>query len=301
MARPDHAHVPQDDVDLQPSKVRTDDEVVVSHPTRPGTAGDGLPACRIRPHTHDKFDRHRAYCAIFNRGMYKKWPDNRGYLELFASNGIALDGADEVDGCPMLAAACQPPFSRMALVELNPAYADALERRLCGRGFGEDVARVFCGDANDPAVLAEAMAFLPSSGLTFAFIDPEDINGDWDAVKYLAALRRRGQRIDFLINLPIGPMKRNYDKAAKAVTAVLGTEEWYSRVKAGDPLGRVFRETYALQFKRIGLAVAEHMEIRTEGSNTPVYDLVFASGDPKGIEFWQKIQGIKPGGQRKLF
>jgi len=146
--------------------------VVVSMPTGPVIATDGLPARLIKPHSLEKFDRHRKYCTIFNNGMKNLWVGNRGYLELFAATGSAVveDDGSEVDGCPLLAA--QSEFSRLAFVEFNPILAAALEQRLRQRGVNFDRARVFCGDANDPMVLAEALAFLPDPGLNFAFIDP---------------------------------------------------------------------------------------------------------------------------------
>jgi three-Cys-motif partner protein len=276
---------------------RVEEQTLLSLPTAPGIATDGLPARIIKAHTHEKFDRHRRYCSIFNGGMRKHWPDNRGYLELFASSGIALDGRDEVEGCPLNAAMCDPPFQRLAFVEFSEPLAAALEERFRRRGIGPDRVRVFLGDANNPDVLAEAMSFLPKPGLNFAFIDPEDINGHWGAVEFLASLHP-AQRVDFLINLPIGSMKRN--PTSKAITAVLGTDEWEPRVRAGEPLGLVFRETYALQFKRLGFIVAEHTEIRAEANNTPVYDLVFASRHHRALDFWRKIEAVAPNGQRQL-
>jgi three-Cys-motif partner protein len=271
--------------------------VVVSMPTGPVIASDGLPARLIKPHSLEKFDRHRKYCTIFNNGMKSLWVGNRGYLELFAATGLAVveEDGSEVDGCPLLAA--QAEFSRLAFVEFNPTLAAALKQRLRHRGVSADRARVFCGDANDPSVLAEALTFLPDPGLNFVFIDPEDINGDWDAIKFLASYGR--QRVDFLVNLPIGSMKRNH--RSKAITAVLGTDAWEPRVLAGEPLGLVFRETLAAQFQRIGFQVAEHMEIRAFANQTPVYDLVFASRNARAIDFWRKIQKINPYGQRQLF
>jgi three-Cys-motif partner protein len=273
------------------------EEVVIPLPGGPQLASDGLPARLIKPHTHEKFERHRKYCTIFNRGMSTRWPDNRGYLELFAGSGLAIEGEDEADGCPLNAAKSNPPFSRMAFVEFSGVLAGALDRRLDRIG-ACDRARVFCGDANDPAVLAEALAFLPNPGLIFAFIDPEDINGSWDAVRFLAAQYPR-QRIDFLINLPIGSMKRN--PSSKAITTVLGTEECKPRLDAGEPLGLVLRETYAKQFRKLGFEVAEHTEIRAQVNHTPIYDLVFASRNKRGLSFWKKIQEIEPDGQRPLW
>jgi three-Cys-motif partner protein len=283
------------------SEFEPDDQVVVSLPTGPEIASDGLLARVIRPHTHEKFDRHRQYCSIFNSSMRNYWKDNRGYLELFCSSGIAIDRGVEFDGCPLRAAASDPPFTRMAFVEFNPVLVNALEDRLRARDVAPERAEVFCGDANDVDVLATAMGYLPAPGLIFCFVDPEDINSSWSAIEYLASrYKTHGQRVDFLINLPVGPMKRNIKSARKAITEALGTEEWWPRVEAGEQLGLVIRETYQAQFRRLGFRVAEHMEIRGEKNNTPLYDLVFASRHPRAIDFWNKIQKIDPYGQRQL-
>lgn len=266
------------------------------------TASDQLPARVIKPHTLDKHYRHRRYCGIFTSSMKGKW--DLGYLELFAGPGLTIldDGYRldaEEDGCALCAAIPDTLFKRLAFVEYDPRLADALEQRLRARGLGPDRARVFAGDANDISVLKEAMDFLPAPGLIFNFIDPEDINGSWNAVRFLAGRRDwpQRQRIDFLINLPVGPMKRNHHNDAK-ITDVLGTDEWRPRVDAGEPLGQVFRETYQRQFKRLEFETAEHKEIRAGG--TSVYDLVFASRSPKAHEFWEKISAIEVDGQRKL-
>lgn len=77
-------------------------------------------------------------------------------------------------------------------------------------------------------------------------------------------------------------MKRNY--SSEAISRVLGTAACRPRVEAGEPLGLVFRETLQEQFRSIGFQVAEHMEIRAYGNQTPVNDLVFASRHPTGIK-----------------
>jgi three-Cys-motif partner protein len=226
-----------------------------------------------------------------------------GYLELFAGSGRAILDGVEYDGCPLIAAEPGTFFHKLAFIECDDELATALQLRLRSLGFGPERALVIAGDANDKDMLAQAMDYLPEPGLVFAFIDPEDINGDWRAIEYLNSRRKcypKHQRVDFLINLPIGPMKRNYSNDAK-ITRVLGTDDWKMRVDAGEPLGIVFRETFAQQFKHLGFQTAEHMEIRSEATNTPVYDLVFASRDPRGIDFWEKIQQINPSGQRALF
>lgn len=268
-------------------------------------ASDGLVAREIKEHTLDKHYRHRKYCGIFTIGMTGKWGGNLAYLELFAGPGVTMLETspgiyEEHDGCALQAAIPTTRFERLAFVELDAEAAEALETRIRARGLDRDRARVFCGDANDPETLGEAMDFLPDPGLIFNFIDPEDINGDWEAIRFLAGRRRwpKQQRIDFLINLPVGAMKRNPGSEPK-ITRVLGTDEWVARADAREPLGPVFRETYASQFKRIGFDTAEHKEVRSV-TGTPIYDLVFASKHPRGHEFWAKISAIEYDGQRTL-
>jgi three-Cys-motif partner protein len=288
---------PQQSLPLDGATER-DEQVLVSLPSAPVIASDGLPARVIRPHTLEKFGWHGALCTIFATGMKGMWAKRRGYLELFAATGLAVvdDDRSEVDGCPLQA--IERDFARLAVVAFNPHLAAALEQRLRARGVGPDRARVFWGDANDPRVLAEALAFLPDPGLNLVFIDPEDINADWEAIKFIASRPR--QRADFLVNLPIGAMKRN--PTSKAITTVLGTDEWIARYGAGEPLGLVFRETMSKQFERIGFQVARHKEIRAYANQTPIYDLVFASRHARGVEFWRKIEKINPvTQQRTLF
>src|SRR4051812_354512 len=75
------------------------------------TASDGLPARVIKAHSLDKFDRHAKYAAIFNNSMRYHWRDNRGYLELLASGGLAIDDetGEEVVASPLRAAELKAP------------------------------------------------------------------------------------------------------------------------------------------------------------------------------------------------
>ncbi len=264
-------------------------------------ASDRLPARLIKPHTHEKFYLHRRYCSIFNSGMQKQWPRNRGYLELFAGSGLAYDAITgaEHEASPILAATLNSPgFSRLAFVEYDQELAHALEARLRSRGIADGRARVFAGDANDRYVLARALAFLPDPGLIFVFADPEDINFWWSSVQILAAARR--QRKDLMINLPIGPMRREIGNRRYGSTArFLGTNEWITQAERGDDLGDLLRQTYADQLGTLGFT-ARHKAIHAATGNLVLYDLVFASRSPRALEFWHKIQEIGVSGQREL-
>jgi hypothetical protein len=150
---------------------------------------DGLAARSVAPHTREKYYLHGQLCGIFNGGMRHHWRHNRGYLELFAGPGLAVDlwygEYEELDGCPLIAAASEPPFAQLVFVEYDVELAAALNVRLEARGH-TDRAVAFADDANDLDVLGRACELLPEPGLTLCFVDPEDINGDWEAIRFLA-------------------------------------------------------------------------------------------------------------------
>jgi three-Cys-motif partner protein len=269
----------------------------VSEDTR-AVAADDLPARLIKPHTLEKFDYHDRYCEIVAVGMPGKWDGNVGYLELMAGSGIAMSAAtgEEIEASPLRAAG-QLGFRRLAYVEADEDLASALARRLRARGHSTDRARVFRGDANDPEVLERALAFL-GRGLLVTFIDPEDINHWWTTNAFLASRRRS---IDFLINLPIGPMKRELGNGRfDSTVRVIGTDEWIPRYKAGEHAGTLLRSTYADQFKTLGFPDPKHEQIRSTDNQAPLYDLVFASRHPRAHDFWDRITARNVYGQARL-
>ena len=266
-------------------------------------ASDGLPARVIKPHTLEKYDRHGRYGGIFNKGMQYLWPENRGYLELFAASGMAIDEetGDEVTACPLNAALlAKPGFNRLAYVEIEPELAAALEQRLRRRGIAPDRARVFCGDANDHAMLAAAIAFLTNPGLVFTFIDPEDINFEWQALRFLA--ERRHPRLDLLINVPVNPIERAIGRRHfDPIVRFLGTDEWLPAVLRGADPAETIRRVYRAQLDSLGFAFVRDKEIKMTGSSRNLYDLFFASRNERAVDFWDAIQRIDAYGQRELF
>ena len=266
-------------------------------------ASDGLPARTIKAHSLEKFDRHGKYCATFNNAMRYLWKDNRGYLELFAGPGLAIDEetGQEVDGCPLIAASMkQPGFTRLAFVECDPELADALEQRLRRRGIGADQALVIAGDANDHDTIAQAVAFLPNPGLVYAFVDPEDINNEWHALEFLAS--RRYPRIDLLINLPINAIERAIGrKHFDPITRVIGHDRWLAEIEAGGEPAAVTRAAYRAQLETLNYAFVRDKQITIAGSSRNIYDLFFASRNPRAAKLWDAIERIQPSGQRALF
>jgi three-Cys-motif partner protein len=266
-------------------------------------ASDGLPARVVKAHTREKFDRHRKYCSTFNTGMKNHWRSNRGYLELFAGPGLAIDDdtREEVDGCPLLAAGVsQPGFNKLAFVELDEELADALEQRLRQRGQGPDIAKVIRGNANDLDVLAEAIDFLPNPGLAFTFIDPEDVNNEWQALEFLSS--RRYPRLDFMINLPVNGIERaGGNRHYAAITRVVGTERWIDYLEEGQGYAAAVRRAYREQLEGAGFEVVRSKQVTVAGSARVVYDLFFASKSSTAGAFWDELAKIEASGQRSLF
>lgn len=266
-------------------------------------ASDGFPARVVKAQTREKFDRHRKYCSTFNTGMKNHWVSNRGYLELFAGPGLAIDAdtREEIDGCPLLAAGISNPgFNKLVFVEYDEELAAALEERLRARGHGPDVAKVICGDANDRDVLTEAVAFLPNPGLAFTFIDPEDVNNEWQALEFLAA--RAYPRLDFLINLPVNGIERAAgNKAYARITRVVGNERWMEYLDAGQNYAAAVRRAYREQLEGAGFEVVRSKQVTVSGSARVVYDLFFASKNPTAGAYWDSLAKIEASGQRSLF
>ena len=60
-------------------------------------------------------------------------------------------------------------------------------------------------------------------------------------------------------------------------------------------LRSLFREAYVNSLKKIGYQFFDFKPIEN------YYDLVFASSNERGIEFWEKANKIQFDGQRQLF
>jgi three-Cys-motif partner protein len=196
-----------------------------------------------------------------------------------------------VDGSPLIALSHE--FSKYILVEEAPENLRALRQR-CGKSPKHISIQIIEGDCN--AVIGKVVP----AGLSLAFIDPTGIDIHFDTIRQLTSDRA----VDLLMTVPFGmDMKRNFEQFRKQgsrskLWKFLGGNVDWSAVKDATAALELFKE----RVKGLGYKTAEFREIivRNVRRNVPMYFLFFASRNPKGLEFWNKITARDETGQYQL-
>lgn len=148
-------------------------------------------------------------------------------------------------------------------------------------------------------------------GLNLVFIDPTDCSVPFQLVK---AIKERIPNADMIINVAsmtdfnrnvgnalLNPLK--YQNLISKYDRFLDHKGFFTendhielaRQKNYPELRKKFRGTYIENLKSIGYQYFHYTSING------FYDILFATGHEKGIEFWKKAQAVKFDGQRKLF
>src|ERR1035441_5275389 len=255
---------------------------------------DGLPVRDSGPWVHTKHRLLAHYAEMFATGMKFKWK-SRVYLELFSGPGRCLvrDTGREEAGSPLKVIGHE--FTRFIFTERCAAAAEALIKRL--EPFDNaSLSEVWCGDCSE----AIQHICIPRGSLTFAFIDPTGIGHA--PFSLIEALHKK-TRCDLLINIQHGMgIKMNIhqytpEAAEKsALTKFLGNDSW-KQVPRHNPreFFRGVLELYKKQLDKLGFRFTGREVLVTNDQNTPLYLLLYASGDPKGKEFWDKaMKGVLP-------
>jgi len=223
---------------------------------------------------------------MFATGMKNRW-DNRVYLELFSGPGkcVVRDTGREDLGSPLKV--IDHEFTKFIFTEMSVPAAKALAERLApARNAAK--AEIWCGDC------AEAIQriTIPDRALTFAFIDPTGIGHA--PFSLIEALRRK-TRCDLLINIQHGMgIKMNIHQYTpdaddeSALTRFLGHDEWKALPRHNPKdffLGVL--DLYKDQLARLGFAFIGREVMVSTSQGLSLYLLLFASGHPRGQEFWE--------------
>ena len=125
------------------------------------------------------------------------------YLDLFSGAGVISVGekADLIAGSPIAATSTRFPFDYSVFVELNPARATLLEKRLSSY-LPDHNFMVRCGNSND--LIQEVISKVKEKvkkPIVLAFIDPEGMEAKWETAR---ALSDAFTNIDFMINVTAG-------------------------------------------------------------------------------------------------
>lgn len=222
-------------------------------------------------------------------------PGGAAFIDLFSGPGRARikDPREFVDGSPLLAMKnADAPFSRVVLCDIDAENVGALRRRVAQCG---NRCTIVEGDCN--AKIDEILSHVPRYGLNVALIDPFGAAAlDFETIKKLAAF----ERMDLIIHFPMHDFKRNSLKEDKKhFERFLGLpeSEWGVTVTKGSDvpqlLGVFRRQLGSLNYPPRAL----RSPAVTNTMNNVLYNLVYASKNPKGDAIWQSITKTSPSGQ----
>lgn len=248
---------------------------------------DGLPARPSGPWIATKHRLLTHYADMFATGMKNRWT-NRVYLELFSGPGkcVVRDSGREDLGSPLKV--IDHEFTKFIFTEMSVPAAKALASRLAPARNAER-AEIWCGDCAE----AVQRITIPDRALTFAFIDPTGIGHAPFSV--IQALRQK-TRCDLLINIQHGMgIKMNIHQYTpnaddeSALTRFLGHDRWKAipRHNAKDFFVAVL-DLYKDQLTRLGFDFIGREVMVSTSHGLSLYLLLFASGHPRGREFWEK-------------
>lgn len=260
---------------------------------------DGLPLRDSGSWIEEKHKRLEYFAKMFSSAMKpsakKQGWQHRVYLELFSGPGrcwVKSESREEL-GSPLRI--IEHDFTRFIFVDIDTKAARALERRLSAHPNAERV-EIWNGDC---AEVVDQLG-IPKDSLTLAFIDPTGIgHAPFDLVRKL----RAKTRCDLLINIQHGMgIKMNLHQYLPdadedcALTQFLGDESW--KALKGLPTDSFFIEflkKYRRKLADLGFKFSDNQVLIRNDRNLPLYLLLFASGHPKGQDFWNKaLSGSDP-------
>lgn len=264
---------------------------------KPLVAEDGLPVMSVGGVRAARKHYFLEYYASMMTKL-RQYP-RRAYVDLFAGPGrVRLDETGTFDdGSPLKA--FRHEFTEFVFVELNDAYAAALEARIAALGERRPC-HVVRGDCN--ARIADVVKRIPPYGLTLAFVDPTNWQITFDTVRRLAAV----PRVDLIVSMFLGSMKRVPAHARPDIDAFFGTDRWrqqpYIRPDGSltlDGMMRCYREQLATlgYLNRPG---AREIVVNAKEGGPPLYLLAFFSRDKLGYKLWDAATRRDETGQLTL-
>ncbi len=265
---------------------------------------DGLFTPTVREWSLEKYKLVGSYCDIFTNGMKLKW-DQLAYIDLFAGAGYAKikENSKIYLNSALLSMSIPTPFTKYILCEQDEERFETLSARV-KRDFSHLNCELIHGDSN--ANVSKILKAIPpfrigNTLLTFCFVDPYSLNLNFATIKTL------GQTlIDFLILQALHmDANRNFDtylnEENTRIAEYLGISNWRDLFEQEGIMYRknfvkFLADQYQEQMSNLGYQKAKYMhQIRSNEKNLPLYYLSFYSKNPRGVDFFKKVQQrIKP-------
>lgn len=263
---------------------------------------DGLLIPEVGRWAKRKYHFLSRYLHLFSTGMKKKWPQ-RHYIDLFSGAGFArIRGTNDlVAGSPVIASNVADSFSGIHLCEQNAACFDALSSRITPQTAATAVATVR-GDAN--LKIGEILRSVPRrDALCVTFADPFGLHLDWETVKAISDVRSDliillADNMDALRNWA----KYYYDDPESNLDRFMGEPGWRDALASasGGNQAERLRARYTQRLQSLGYEHFDSERIAND-QDRDIYSLMFASRNPRGLDFWNKARAVDESGQRSLF
>jgi three-Cys-motif partner protein len=268
-------------------------------------ASDGLAALEVAEHAREKEFVINGIVNIFTTGMQGKWRWLY-YIDPFAGPGVCrIKGSvAEIDGSPIVAAKSKAKFTDYFLADKDAGSLDVLRKRIDGLKLPETVRFKYCANDADLA-MNEILSDLPpsKSSLGLALLDPWAWDFSFDSLAKLTS----GRRLDLVINFPIGYIKRNWNREMPQLDQFMNGTNYKDPFQAamqgalpGEKPARVLLDAYSDELGRIGYTYIKDNVVVDNSKHLALYCLLFASRNPRGAEFWDKVTQRKQSGQIRM-
>jgi three-Cys-motif partner protein len=270
---------------------------------------DGLIIPEVGAWGEKKYKLVGGYCEIFTTGMKNKW-GTLVYIDLFAGSGFAkIKNTNKIlKSSALIALSTSHQFDKYIFCEVDPEKLEALKVRV-KKEFPHANVEYILGDSNnnvDKIIEAIPKSSAESGVLRFCFVDPFSLNLHFKTIEKLSTVGK----IDFLILLALMmDAIRNFiyyirDNSTK-IDLFIDNNNWRMPFENGEigPDGfiKFLSDQYDVKMKALGYVepVDKH-RVKIDDKNIPLYYLAFYSKNPRGNDFFKKVEKyISP--QQTLF
>ena len=275
---------------------------------------DNLPIRCVGKWATQKIYHLVQYFGIFSNGMKIRWNGELNYIEICSGPGrcISRDDGMEFDGTALsiIKHDAYKNIKNALFFDFNDKVIETLNKRI--ENLGIKNARALFGDYSQPEKIREEIknALNPRS-LNLVFIDPTDCSVPFTLISYIKQVI---PKTDFIINLATGTdfnrnvinallQKDSFQNTVEKYSCFIGSSDFFNDSKNikfaeegnNTELRNSFRDYYKKSLMKLGYKYFDLKRIEH------YYDILFASENKKGLEFWIKSNQIKFNGQRKLF
>jgi three-Cys-motif partner protein len=259
---------------------------------------DGLIIPEVGAWGEKKYKLVGGYCEIFTTGMKNKW-GKLVYVDLFAGSGFAkIKGTDRIlKSSALIALSVSHSFNKYIFCEANEEKLNALKTRV-NREFPDADVDYILGDSNEniEKIISVIPKDSPGGVLRFCFVDPFSLNLHFKTIERLAAIGK----IDFLILLALlMDANRNFvyyiKENSTKIDLFIGDSNWRDPFEKGlirsEDFIKFLSDKYDMQMKLLDYVepVDKH-RVKIEDKNIPLYYLAFYSKNPRGNDFFKKVE-----------